>query len=235
MKTPRFLLAACISLALAFTFSCSSDSSDDLTANFALTNSGTFTDSRDSKTYEWVRIGGKVWMAKNLNFAAPGSKCGDSDSRELSDANTSACDAYGRLYDWATAMANSASSSATPSGVQGVCPPDWHLPSDAEWDDLMDAVGGESVAGTKLKKASGWYDEDEYYIPGTDDFGFSALPGGDGYGTSFRDAGYSGSWWSSTEDDSSYAYIRYMGYGSSEVNRSSNRKTALFSVRCLQD
>jgi len=109
------------------------------------------------------------------------------------------------------------------------------LPSDAEWDDLMDAVGGESVAGTKLKKASGWYDEDEYYIPGTDDFGFSALPGGRGYGTSFLDAGSYGLWWSSTENVSSSAYRRDMYYGFSGVYRGSFNKTSLFSVRCLQD
>jgi len=109
------------------------------------------------------------------------------------------------------------------------------LPSDAEWDDLMDAVGGESVAGTKLKKASGWYDEDEYYIPGTDNFGFSALPGGYGNGTSFYDAGYNGNWWSSTEYDSYSAYYRNMNYYGSEVYRLNSNKTALFSVRCLQD
>jgi uncharacterized protein (TIGR02145 family) len=169
-------------------------------------------------------------MAENLNYNASGSKCGNGSS--LSDANTATCDAYGRLYHWSTAMNNSASSSATPSGVRGVCPEGWHIPSDSEWDVLMTAVGGSSTAGTKLKATSGWNSNGN----GTDDFGFAALPGGyGGSGGGFIDAGNYGGWWSSTEDYAGYAYYRYMYYYYEDVRRYNINKTDLHSVRCLQD
>jgi len=173
------------------------------------------------QTYRTVEIGTQTWMAENLNYNASGSKC------YLNEA--SFCDQYGRLYNWTTAMANSASSAANPSGVQGICPTGWHLPSDAEWDALMTAVGGSSTAGTKLKATSGWYDNGN----GTDIYGFSALPGGS-YG-GFYNAGDYGFWWSSTEGDASGAYGRYMGYLDADVGRNYGVKASLLSVRCVQD
>jgi uncharacterized protein (TIGR02145 family) len=186
------------------------------------------TDSRDSKTYEAVLIGTQTWMAKNLNYAT-GGKCGNGSS--LSDNNTSSCDTYGRLYNWATAMANSASSIANPSEVKGVCPTGWHLPSDAEWTALTDFVGS-STAGTKLKANSALWSTNT----GTDDYGFSALPGG--YGGSdggFVSAGNIDYWWSATEIDASDVWIRNMYYSSAGVRRDYNVKTTLLSVRCVQD
>jgi uncharacterized protein (TIGR02145 family) len=116
-------------------------------------------------------------MAENLNFDATDSRCYDDDEGK--------CAEYGRLYDWSTAMGLEAScnSSACNSKIQpkhqGVCPSGWHIPSDAEWQALVDFAGGDETAGTKLKSTSGWY-IDDYYIPGTDGYGFSALPGGFG-------------------------------------------------------
>jgi uncharacterized protein (TIGR02145 family) len=189
------------------------------------------TDSRDSKTYEAVLIGTQTWMAKNLNYAT-GGKCGNGSS--LSDNNTFSCDTYGRLYNWATAMAGSASSSKNPSEVKGVCPTGWHLPSDAEWTALTDYVGS-STAGTKLKATSGW-NSHATYGNGTDEYGFSALPGGNGGSDgNFNLAGYDGRWWSATEDAASNAYGRYMNYGGADVGRYNFGKTSLFSVRCVQD
>ena len=237
MKTPRFLVAACISLALAFTFSCSSDDGNDPQPAPVQSSSsgdgggpsggGSFTDPRDSKTYRTVVIGTQTWMAQNLNFAAEGSKCYDN-----SESN---CETYGRLYNWATAMANSASSSADPSGIQGVCPPDWHLPSDAEWTALTNYVESEGgcsdCAGTRLKAKSGWSNDN-----GTDNHGFSALPGGGGNSDgSFYDVGSYGSWWTSSEYSSDIAYSRFMSYFNDHVHRYNNFKTSLLSVRCLQD
>ena len=163
-----------------------------------------------------VKIGEQTWMAKNLNCDVSGSVCYDNDPEN--------CDTYGRLYDWATAKT--------------VCPSGWYLPSDAEWYDLMESVGGTSAAGTKLKKTSGWYDEDEYYIPGTDYYDFSALPGGNGYSDgSFSSAGNFGYWWSSSEDedDSDYAYYWGMFYNDEYAYRIYGNKAYLFSVRCVQD
>ena len=205
------------------------------TATYSATQ---FCDFRDNQLYKLVTIpstGGKTWMAENLNYAASGSKCGSvlTGNGTVGDANTPTCDTYGRLYNWATAMNNSASSSANPSGVQGVCPSGWHLPSDAEWDVLMTAVGGTSTDGTKLKANSSLWSTNT----GTDEFGFSALPGGYGSsGGSFDDVGDCGYWWSATESSyASNAYYRSMYYLSTRVSRHSDDKTFLYSVRCVQD
>jgi uncharacterized protein (TIGR02145 family) len=204
-----------------------------------------FCDARDSKIYKFVSIGSgatsQTWMAENLNHAASGSKCGStlSGTGTVGDANTSTCDAYGRLYNWATAMAGATTSSANPSGVKGVCPTGWHLPSDAEWGALMQFVNPScsaaancANAGTYLKATSGWNSNGN----GTDAHGFSALPGGFGGSSGFFDGvgGY-GYWWSATESNASYAYGRSMSYSYAGVLRDDDDKTILYSVRCVQD
>jgi len=227
MKTPRFLVAACISLALAFTFSCSSDDDDGGGNTGGGSNTGVGSGcSIDG--YRTVEIGDQTWMAENLNCNVSGSKCYDN--------NPANCVTYGRLYNWATAMGlnSSCNSSACASQVQakhrGICPSGWHIPSDAEWDALIAAVG--LHAGTKLKAASGWNPGN-----GTDDLGFSALPGGAGRSDgSFCSVNY-GHWWSSSEVYSGSAYDRFMYYDFVDVYRSyeGHGKSFLFSVRCVQD
>ncbi|MDR2581134.1 MAG: fibrobacter succinogenes major paralogous domain-containing protein [Fibromonadaceae bacterium] len=178
------------------------------------------------QTYKTVEIGEQIWMAENLNFAADGSVCyGNLESN---------CDIYGRLYNWNAAMNNAASSNDNPSGVQGVCPPGWHLPSRAEWDALVSAAGGASVAGKSLKAVDTWNFNATHV--GTDDFGFSALPGGDGYSSgNFSSVGYGGYWWCATEFIASYAWFRSMGSNFSNVYSNSSGKSDLFSVRCVKD
>jgi uncharacterized protein (TIGR02145 family) len=174
---------------------------------------GTFTDSRDGKSYRKVAIGTQTWMAENLNFAAKGSVC-----YENKDAN---CAKYGRLYDWAT--------------VQKVCPAGFHLPSTREWTTWEDYAGGEETAGKKLKLMAGWNENGN----GTDDFGWSALPGGfDNGGGRFYGAGNEGVWWSAseftTECDADAAIGRSIYYDGDRVSWSSLDKTGLFSVRCVE-
>jgi len=173
-------------------------------------------DSRDGKTYKTVAIGTKIWMAENLNYDVPnagmGSKCygedakmkvgtpggGQMDYTYLESEWLAACAKYGRLYDWNTVMAGAASSSKNPSGVKGICPDGWHVPSDDEWAELVDYVGDfictspdistcydSYKSGIKLKAKSGWSSYDYYGDGsnvesgnGTDEFGFAALPGG---------------------------------------------------------
>jgi uncharacterized protein (TIGR02145 family)/uncharacterized repeat protein (TIGR02543 family) len=184
-------------------------------------------DSRDGKMYRTVEIGRQTWMAENLNYAAEGSKCGNETTYQLTE-NDADCATYGRLYDWATAMNDAASSSNNPSGVQGVCPTGWHLPSDAEWTELTDYV--RDPAGTKLKSTTGWY---ENY--GTDDVEFSALPGSYGYSGYFGGGSDAGNWWSSTGVDASHAWYRNILYDGEDVERHNEEKAFLYSVRCVQD
>jgi uncharacterized protein (TIGR02145 family) len=195
-----------------------------------------FCDSRgEGKAYKKVTIGtgatAQTWMAENLNYDVP-----DNTTDVCYDNDPANCTKYGRLYNWATAMDNSASSNTVPSGVQGVCPQGWHLPSNAEWTTLTGYVESDksctSCAGTKLKAKSGWSSNGN----GTDDYGFSALPGG--YGNSdgsFNDVGNYGYWWSASEINSYYAYGRIMYYNYEFVGWYDDSKNYLFSVRCLQD
>jgi len=202
-KLSKIAQAAIFGIAMAFTFSCSSDDGD------GGGGSGTLTDSRDNKSYKYVKIGSKTWMAENLNYNASGSVC-----YENSESN---CTTYGRLYDWSTAMS--------------ACPQGWHLPSDAEWTALETTAGDSSTAGTKLKATSGWDSNGN----GTDDYGFSALPGGGGSSGIFLLVGRGGYWWSATEDNASDAGVRAMGDAVAYVDRGGFDKTWLFSVRCVQD
>jgi uncharacterized protein (TIGR02145 family) len=191
----------------------------------------------EGNTYKTVEIGTQVWMAENLNYAVAGSKCGGSDGL-LKDENTENCDIYGRLYDWATAMAIALNCNSYPckeyiqSKHKGVCPVGWHIPGSGEWRVLF------NNANPKLAAVNGWHDDGN----GTDDFGFSALPGGAGNseGSFFRNnAGYFGSWWTTEEYNGSVsAYhviigIRY--YYGGGVLSSGNNKRFLRSIRCIQD
>ena len=126
------------------------------------------------------------------------------------DANN--CNAYGRLFDFETAGT--------------ACPVGWYLPSDAEWTMLTVYAGWASVAAAKKLKAKSF--------GGTDEYGFTALPGGFGIsGGPFGSVGDYGYWWSSTEADAEGVYTRQIGRGIT-VNKGRSAKSNLFSVRCLQ-
>jgi len=204
---------------------------------------GTFTDSRDGQVYRTVVIGTQRWMAENLNYDVPGV-----DTDVCYANNSSNCDMYGRLYDWTTAMNLSSGcnySSSCTSQVQivqhrGICPVGWHVPSQAEWRTLVKYVDPNAsgdhnnIAGTKLKSATGWNTKNGS-IPGTDDFGFSALPGGNGSGGSFYNAGYNGYWWSAKEGSPALAREWYMIDHSYVFSNGFNAKTYRFSLRCVED
>jgi uncharacterized protein (TIGR02145 family) len=176
-----------------------------------------FTDTRDGKTYKATKIGEQVWMAENLNYEVEGSRCYDNKP-----AN---CDKYGRLYDWVTAME--------------ACPNGWHLPSQDEWEALIDFLG-EDVAGSKLKTKFGWnrdWLERGKSGNGEDAYGFSALPGGVGSSSGkFGGVGKSGEWWSASEYGSDEANSYGMQYCNDNLGWGYDRKEgALFSVRCVGD
>jgi uncharacterized protein (TIGR02145 family) len=152
------------------------------------------------------------WMKENLNVETEGSWCYDNDP-----AN---CERYGRLYTWEAAKAACLSIGK-------------RLPSRVEWNDLVNALGGSSVAGKKLKSKNGWYNNGN----GTDDYGFSALPGGSRNSNGgFHNAGYYGYWWTATESGSDFAYYRGMYDDDDGVDeRYYNYKSNGYSVRCLED
>jgi uncharacterized protein (TIGR02145 family)/uncharacterized repeat protein (TIGR02543 family) len=187
-----------------------------------------FTDSRDGKTYKKIVIGTQTWMGENLNYNAAGSVCYEN--------KTDNCAKYGRLYNWATAMDGASSSDKVPSGVRGVCPTGWHLPSDAEWTALVNYVG--SPANTKLKSTTGWYGQYGDCNTSTDEYEFSALPGGFGLGGgSFSYPGDYGYWWSATESTAERAWARILRCREmvGDSVRTGGNKTSVFSVRCVAD
>jgi len=161
---------------------------------------------------------GKTWMTENLNVETADSWC-------YKDSPDS-CAKYGRLYTW--------------NAAKTACPSGWRLPTRDEWGALAKAAGGtgdygeRGVAGRKLKAASGWNNNGN----GTDDFGFSALPGGrrftDGY---FSWAGIFGYWWTATERSSGSAYNRYIDYGEGDdfVIDGFYDKGTGYSVRCVEE
>jgi len=214
----RPLFSTGLALAIAITIGCSSGEDNSNSSNGS-SLTGTFLDSRDNKSYKWVKIGTQTWMAENLNYAANGKCYGNQDSN---------CDQYGHLYNWETAMS--------------VCPTGWHLPNNTEWNVLMKFVNPSCSdnrncpgAGTKLKSASVW-NSSSGISSGTDEFGFAALPGGYSLIPFMEmDLGNNGYWWSASEDeDDAYSLIMY--YDHDYVSYSTNySKGHLFSVRCVQN
>ena len=205
-------------------------------------------DARDGNAYKTVKIGNQIWLAENLKYlpSVVGPSTGSErtpyyyvygyDGTNVTDAKaTSNYTTYGVLYNWPAAMAGSASSNANPSGVQGVCPAGWHLPSDAEWTELTDYLGGISVAGGKLKETgtTHWASPN---TGATNETGFTALPGGYRYLFGIFDIiGDTGYWWSATENYSNNAWGRSVYYYHSDVNRGNYGKGVGFSVRCVRD
>jgi uncharacterized protein (TIGR02145 family) len=189
--------------------------------------SGTFTDSRDAHVYKWVKIGTQIWMAENLAYNTEGGSWVYND--DISNLAT-----YGRLYNWPTAMSGAVSSSLVPSGVQGVCPSGWHLPSDNESTILLDFLGGESTSGGKLKESGTihWLSPNP---DATDESGFTALPGGWYNSGVFNDVGSEGFWWSSTDGSVAGAYARSLRYYTAYVYQNSGNKGSGYSVRCVKN
>ncbi len=196
---------------------------------------GSITDI-DGNTYKTVTIGTQTWMAENLKvtkyndgIAIP-NVTDNTAWRELTtgalcdyDNTPSNSETYGKLYNW----------HAVNTGK--LCPTGWHVPSDAEWTELTDYLGGTSDAGGKLKE-TGTTHWNSPNTGATNETGFTALPGGyrDLDGT-FHDFGYYGHWWSAPEGNAVNAWTRAMIYNYSDVLRGSNDMELGFSVRCLRD
>jgi uncharacterized protein (TIGR02145 family) len=192
--------------------------------------------------YETVAIGTQTWLRYDLNVVS------QNDSWCYNNVPQN-CVEYGRLYDWVTAMnlpvACNSSSCASQIKIphKGICPDGYHIPTKAEWDKLFLYVGGDATEDKKavrkkLRATSGW--KNSFLIfsnNGTDDYGFSALPGGhrdiDG---SFGVAGKGVEWWSANEEDAKFVYQQNMEcWPSSECAKNALEKSTGLSVRCIKD
>lgn len=208
----------------------------------------TLVDPRDGNIYEIVTIGEQVWMAENLKYlpSVVGLATGSDtepyyyvsgyDGTDVEEAKiTDNYNTYGVLYNWTAAMDTHSSSSANPSGRKGVCPSGWHLPSDAEWTELVDYLGGKPVAGGKLKETGTTH----WAAPNTgatNETGFTALPGGDySFSGEFTDIGEFGYWWSTTEYTEGHSWYHGMRYNDSNIFSNYFFKKNGFSVRCIRD
>jgi uncharacterized protein (TIGR02145 family) len=193
----------------------------------------------DGNVYKTITIGTQVWMAENLKTTKyrNGDLIGTTTPVTLDienettpiyqwayGGNESNVETHGRLYTWYAVSDNS-----------NICPTGWHVPSDAEWTTLTTYLGGERVAGGKLKEAgtTHWQSPD---TGATNETGFTGLPSGyRDYGGSFALIGSDGYWWSSTESSTALSYYRSMYNNNSNVSRNDTDKQSGYSVRCLQD
>jgi len=195
----------------------------------------------DGNTYKTVYIGTQQWMAENLKTAKYNDGAGIpnvTDNTQWENNITGAWSyynndsvnnaKYGKLYNWYAV-------SPTTNGNKNVCPTGWHVPAHAEWTVLTDYLGGEIVAGVKMKEVG----TTNWNFPNTGSTNtslFTSLPGGYRYNDgSFNAIGFNGNWWSSTEDNTINAWYRSLNYSSGLVGRVSNSKGYGFSVRCLRD
>jgi uncharacterized protein (TIGR02145 family) len=198
--------------------------------------SGTITDIAGNN-YKIITIGNQIWMAENLKTnkyndgniipnKADTTYWGhpacifDKDTLWIDDKSSSTGSSgqlswmiYGAVYNWF----------AVNTGK--LCPAGWHVPTDAEWTVLTDYLGGEKIAGGKLKEtgARHWLEPNSYYA--TNESGFTAL------GIGFREC----TWWSTTEFQTGDAWCRKLEYNNKVVARGDNRKEDLYPVRCLKN
>ena len=207
----------------------------------------------DGNVYNTVQIGNQCWMKENMRTMHY------SDGSEIQNAHQSNVNGeyipeYGYLYDWSAVMHGASSSSAVPSGVQGICPTGWHVPSDAEWVELLAYVGSQSdyVCGSDtsyiskaLADTMGWNDATADCTVGNDPSannttGFSVLPAGH-YRSQFDlviGSGMMANFWSCTESSAGNpggAWARVIANSTAHVSYTSGNRSNGFSVRCLRD
>jgi uncharacterized protein (TIGR02145 family) len=193
-----------------------------------------------------ITIGTQTWKTKNLDVAtySDGTPIPQvTDPTQWTNLTTGAwCyynndsvngATYGKLYNWYAVAGIHDTDPNTPN--KKLAPTGYHIPSDVEWTTLTNYLGGESVAGGKMKSTG----TSLWNTPNTDatnSSGFTGLPGGyRDYNGTFSAIGVYGSWWGSTEYYTTYAWSRFLYYNDGSANRGRSLKTFGFSVRCLRD
>lgn len=222
---------------MIFVIGCSDNSTNNPDNTFS---DKVFRDERDGKEYGLVKINTQVWMSENLNAST--YRNGDSiqharTSEQWVDAARKGEGAwcyydhdprnaiYGKLYNWYAV-----------NDSRGLAPTGYHIPSDTEWTLLTDFLGGESVAGQKMKSTSGWPNGDN----GDNSSGFNGLPGGFcSFDGDFKEITLKGFFWSSSDyydifnDEGAWQRFLYNDFNG--VNRGIFDKNDGLSVRCLRD
>lgn len=215
---------------------------------------GEFTDQRDGKTYKTITIGNQTWFAENLAYEIPSKEETDSDIWEETgrigakdlwcyfNNNKEAYGKYGILYQW--------------NAAKTACPDGWHLPSADDWDELKSFLsqnghypeGKEPINVAKaLASQYGWKESSSSVNVGNNpatnnSSGFSALAasGRDGYSGEFNDQqsgaylGERASWWT-TSENLLHVQIRYIRYGSGQLNWDIVSPGEGYSVRCIKN
>ena len=214
----------------------------------------------DGNTYDAVKLGKQVWMASNLRTThfANGSVIplgnmvtnisANEPYRYNPDDNGSTVNTHGYLYNWPAAMNKGNSSSASPSGVQGACPNGWHMPSEAEWNELTDYLssqtkyqsGGSANIAKALAAKSGWDQSPVANTVGNDQSsnnatGFSAVPAGECHQTPNHYGGSAYFWTATQRGSTMFAYYRMMRYYEATVIADEEFKEYGMSVRCVRD
>ncbi len=189
----------------------------------------------DGNIYKTVKIGNQIWMAENLKTTLynDGTLIPNvTNSEEWSklttgaycyyDNNYSNNAIYGKLYNWYAVE----TSKLAPKG--------WHVPTDAEWETLITYLGGEDIAGGKMKSTNYWKSPN---VGASNSSGFNGLPAGcrSRYNGTFDDIGDFGNFWSSTENNTLYAGSRFLHYIISSARSYPTYKGEGFSVRCVRD
>ena len=205
-------------------------------------------DSRDGNVYNIVTIGdgdkAQTWMSENLNYADSANTPSLKGKNFCFEDNEQNCTATGRLYTWAAAIdsialyenndndCGSGKTCEIPEQIQGICPDGWHLPTQAEWNVLFDAVGGVTTAGKMLKSTTGWRGG----ANGVDAYKFSSFPGGDRTSGGFYGIqGDSADYWTASEKNSQNAYSIQLVDDSEEAKLWDFDKNYAFTVRCIQN
>ena len=190
----------------------------------------------DGNIYKTVTIGSQIWLKENLRTTkysngdpipeiTSGTEWMNLTSGAYCNYNNDPgfADTYGLLYNWHTVK-----------DPKNICPDGWHVPSDSEWTTLIDFLGGEDVAGGKLKEkgTAHWISPN---TGATDSYGFTALPSGYRLAGIFNQPGYYAVWWSSTQKDLNDACIISLINSKTQSYLENAYKTDGLSVRCLKD
>jgi uncharacterized protein (TIGR02145 family) len=188
-------------------------------------------------SYSTVQIGDQCWFAENCRYlpvVSPSSYSSTTDPDYyvygyegidvVAAQATTNYETYGVLYNWPAVM------------DEGICPSGWHVPTDGEFTELVDFLGGESVAGGKMKEAG----DDHWDLPNTgatNSSGFNGLPGGSRYAGGFITNGDKGYWWSAsvTSPGSAGSLRRRLDSNSGSISRGSYTRNYGFSARCIKD